>query len=125
MPPRAKPKAKGRAAPTSLGESVRTADNVEYMNEFQGYKADLVSNINDFNHHRPPLSMAGGASLPALNATDLATKLAAEEEYIASVNICWLSLRTPTPELPLLKKKVKTLADGLFRFPRSLQVTVG
>ena len=108
----------------ALGQTAKVADNLEYMKTFSQYRADVLANVPDINATKKPI--AGDSHLQPLDASRLVAKLGAEEPdvYTCSVNVAWLSMQTPTPELPLLRSKTESLAENFYRYPRPLKCTI-
>ena len=95
---------------------VQRADNTAYFAEVKADVECVLAHLVDLRG-KLPLGLGRGGSSAVFDKTVMSTTFASLGEYICSVNLCWLSLESANPELPLSLKKKASLTAAYYQNP--------
>ena len=105
------------AAPASANEPALSASDKEALGMFLECRGKILKEVPALMQDTPDGITAGAT----LNLENLLKKISEGEDYDCNVNLTCLSMMSPTPELPLLQKKVKALAASRYSKPKRVK----
>ena len=123
MPPakKARVEAADEGARAPSAPAVVYADNSEYL-QMMGADIDAVRKKVPELWTKAALGSGDGGHLAVFDAKLLVEAFGRAEKYTCSFNICAIDLASPTPELPLSKKKRDALVAHYYQFPTEVQM---